>query len=188
MKIMSLKQFESRYRQALEKSDILMSDDKGVEFSKYPLDILKDSSLTPDEQDFLYQVGLPQDAAPYLKFENLYEKIPGLAESFDESFCLGFARRRRLIAADKVTGEIQCLTLGDEGVAILLVNSSMEKFAECLCLFQECIDKTKLQECYQAMCQADSALVEEDNFWKEETEGFIDNVLNALNALANKSK
>jgi len=185
---MNLELFEKRYTQARVKSDVLTSDGKGVEFSKYPLDILKDSALAQDEQDFLHRIGLPQAAAPYLNFENLYEKIPGLAEFFDESFCLGFASRKRLIAADKATGELQCLELGDKGVDILLVNSSLEKFVECLCLFEECIDKTKLHECYQAMCQADSALVEEDNFWQEETEGFMDNVLNALNALANKSR
>lgn len=186
---MNLKDFQKRYTEARTRSHYLMADDDGAEFHKFPLDILQDSSLIPEEQDFLYQVGLPQNAAPYLKFENLYEKIPGLADIFNEFFCLGFASRHRLLVADKINGEIQCLELGDEAIHILFVNSSLEKFAECLCLFEECIDKTNLQECYQAMHRADSMLnEEEDNFWKEETEGFIDNVLNSLNEAANKLK
>jgi hypothetical protein len=185
---MKLEEFEKRYREARRRSDDLMPGGGNVEFYRYPLDILQSSSLLPDEAEFLSRVGLPKQAAPYLIFGNLYEQLPALAESFDECFCLGFAGRQRLLVVDKNVGDVQCLELSGEGINLLPVNYSLAHFAECLCLFEEWVDKTTLHECYGAMQLADPFLKSEDeNFWKQETEDFLDNVLNALNeAIGNR--
>lgn len=178
---MKLENFKERYIDARQ-SDDLFSGSDDIEFCQYPLEILQDSSLSFEEINFLNKVGLPRQAAPYLKFENIYEKMPEIAETFDDLICLGFASRQRLIALDKAHGDIFCLEFAGEEISFLPINLSLERFAECICLFEEWTDKTNLPECYHAMSLADPLLDSaEENFWKQETEGFLDNVLAALN-------
>lgn len=183
---MNLEDFKKRYTEARVQSDDLTGGGESGEFFKYPAEILEQYAVRTTDKEFLQSVGLPQKAAPYLQFENLYERFPGLENYFNAAICLGTASRRRLIAIDGYNDKIECIESGDEGFNKLLVNSSLEAFAECLCLFEECIDKTQLHTAYQAMCRADDALDEEDNFWRQETEGFMDNVLNAINEAANR--
>jgi hypothetical protein len=183
---MNLEDFEKRYVQAREQSDDLTQGSASVEFCKYPSEIVRQYAVRTTDADFLQNVGLPRRAAPYLRFENLYETYPELNDYFYATICLGTASRDRFVAIDGYSDKIYCIEFGDDGFEKLLVNSSLEAFAECLCLFEECIDKTQLHTVYEAMRRADEALKEEDNFWRQETEGFIDNVLNAINEAANR--
>lgn len=183
---MNLEDFEKRYTEARAQSDDLTGGGAGVEFYKYPAEVVEQYAVRTTDKEFLQSVGLPRLAAPYLRFENLYEIFPGLEEYFYATVCLGTASRDRLIGIDGYSDKIYCIEFGDEGFEKLLVNSSLEVFAECLCIFEECIDKTQLHTAYEAMCRADDALEKEDNFWRQETEGFIDNVLNVINEAMNR--
>ena len=183
---MNLEDFKKRYTDARAADSVLMPASASVEFYKYPSEIVRQYAVRTTDADFLQNVGFPQYAAPYLRFENLYEAIPELDDYFYATICLGTASRERFVAIDGYNDNIYCIEFGDDGFEKLLVNSSLEAFAECLCIFEECVDKTQLHIAYEAMCRADEALAEEDNFWRQETEGFLDNVLNALNEMANR--
>ena len=183
---MNLEDFEKRYAEARRQSDDLTGGGESVEFCKYPSEIVRQYAVRTTDADFLQNVGLPRLAAPYLQFENLYETYPELDGYFYATILLGTASRERFVGIDGYSDKIYCIEFEDDGFDKLLVNSSLEKFAECLCIFEECVDKTQLQKAYEAMCRADGRLAEEDNFWKQETEGFIDNVLNAINEAAKR--
>ena len=165
-------------------------EERLTDFFTYPGELLERSSLPQKEMEFLGQVGLPREAAPGLNFTNLYEIQPRLENHpfFKDYFPLGMASEGRLVVIDKETGYLLFFDLSEEDLQPALVNSSLEKFAECLCLFQEYRDRNDLDSCMDAMRDVDPMLREYYGFWDEEVEGFFENVLKNLNeAAARKS-
>jgi hypothetical protein len=158
-------------------------------FITFAPELLERFSLSPADRDFLSQVGLPKAAAPALNFQNMYELQPEFETHplFEDSFLLGGDGRRRLLAIDLESAEIVCFEISEGDVQILFVNESLEKFAECLCLFQEHRDRNEMDVCFEAMCRVDAKLEEYGSFWAEETENFFDNVLERLNEAARKA-
>lgn len=156
------------------------------QFITYPPELLQRSLLSPEDVDFLSRMGLPQSAAPALNFRNLYERFPEFEShpNFRGHFLIGSASRNRLIAITKETGEVVCFD--PEERVISLVNSSLEKFAECLCLFQEYRDRNELEMCLEAMAALDPLLLEYESFWEDETLNFFDNVADLLNEAAGR--
>ncbi|MCA1592755.1 MAG: SUKH-4 family immunity protein [Acidobacteria bacterium] len=159
------------------------------EFITFPSEMIEKSMLSQKDQNFLSGVGLPKSAAPALNFLNLYELQPDFESRsfFKNYFLIGTGGGERLLAIEKESGAVVCFDLSSEKVSSILVNDSLEKFAECLCLFQEYRDRNELDICFEAMCGVDSMLTEYENFWEAETENFFDNVLESLNEAARKS-
>lgn len=194
---MTSREFKSRYLKVLKESFKEAPDEvrPGLEerfsrFVTFPAALLERSSLSQEAQEFLTQVGLPKAAAPALNFQDLYELHPELESHpfLKDFFLLGTADRQRLLAIDKESDEVLCLDLSEEVVEPLFVNSSLDAFAECLCLFQEHRESNELDTCLQAMHQVDSMLSEYYSFWEEETQNFFDNVLDRLNEAAGKAR
>jgi hypothetical protein len=160
------------------------------EFITFPPEMLERFSLSPENRDFLSRVGLPKAAAPALNFRNMYELQPKFEAHpfFGDFFVLGGGSGQSLLAIDKESEEVVCLDLASEEVDIAFVNESLEKFAECLCLFQEHRDRNEIDLCFEAMCRVDPKLAEYGSFWEEETRNFFDNVLENLNKAARKAK
>jgi hypothetical protein len=193
---MTPQEFKERYLEGLRESFVGAPDEvraeleqKFSDFLTFPPEMLEKSSLSQSDQEFLSQVGLPRAAAPALNFQNMYELQTGFESHFffKDFFVLGSASGQRLLAIDKESKEVVCFDLADEDVQIYFVNESLEKFAECLCLFQEHRDRNELDVCFEAMCAVDSKLAEYGSFWAEETENFFDNVLESLNEAARKA-
>jgi hypothetical protein len=192
---MTPQEFKRRYLLALDESSKLnpysiKQIEQFREFTTFPLELMEDLQLSLPERTFLHEAGLPRVCAPYLNFYNLYEAEPDLKENrlSEDFFLIGSASRKRLIGIVKDSGEVVCLELLEQYIEILLMNSSLEKLAECLCIFAQYTDKTRLDEAYADMCRIDSQLEEEENFWQQETSGFLDNVLNALNQAARENQ
>lgn len=160
------------------------------DFITFPLEILEKSSLTQADRKFLSETGLPSSAAPALNFRNLYELQPEFESHnfFKDFFLLGSGRGQSLLAIDKESAEIVFIELAEDDVQIELVNDSLEKFAECLCLFQEHRDRNEMDSCFEAMCRIDSKLAEYGSFWEDETKNFFTNVLDRLNEAARKAR
>jgi hypothetical protein len=156
------------------------------QFTTYPLELLQRSSLSPEDVDFLSRTGLPQSAAPALNFRNLYEPFPEFETNlhFKDHFVIGSASRNRLLAISKESGEVLCFDPVER--VIILVNDSLEKFAECLCLFQEYRDRNEIDVCLEAMAEVDLLLMEYESFWEDETRNFFNNVADLLNEAARR--
>lgn len=194
---MTPSEFKSRYLRGLKESFREAPDEVRAEleerlsqFVTFPSAVLKRSSLSQKAQKFLTQVGLPKAAAPALNFQDLYELHPDLESHvfLKDFFLIGTADRQRLLAIDKESDEIVCLDLAEEVVEPLFVNSSLDAFAECLCLFQEHRERNELDTCLQIMRQVDSRLSEYYSFWEEETQNFFDNVVERMNEAARKAR
>lgn len=193
---MTPNEFKSRYlevlRESFKEAPVDMREGLEQKFSQFftfSADLLKKSSLPAPTQNFLRDIGLPATAAPALNFFNLYEVQPDFETHplFKDYFLLGTAGGRRLLGIDQKRGEINCFEMTEDGVEFLFVNSSLEAFAECLCLFQEHRERNELDVCLQAMRRIDSGLSENYSFWEEETQDFFDNVLEKINEAARKS-
>jgi hypothetical protein len=156
------------------------------QFTIYPPELLHRSSLSEKDMMFLGLTGLPQSAAPSLNFKNIYESIPDLETHpfFKDYFVIGNAGQTRLLAIDKEAGDVACVDLAEKET--LFVNNSLEQFAECICLFQEYRDRNDLNAGFQKMAEIDPQLTEYYSFWQDETENFIDNVVDLLNEAARK--
>ena len=193
---MTPQEFKTRYLEGIKESFKAASDEVRAEleqrfneFITFPPEMLERFSLSPADRDFLSQVGLPKEAAPALNFRNMYELQPEFETHplFEDSFVLGGSGGQRLLAIDLESAEIVCYEISEGGLQTLFVNESLEKFAECLCLFQEYRDKNEMDACFDAMCRIDPKLVKYGSFWAEETQGFFDNVLESLNEAARKA-
>lgn len=160
-----------------------------TQFITFPLEMLERFSLSQKDRDFLSRVGLPKAAAPALNFQNLYDVQPDFETHpfFKDFFALGSASHQRLLAIDLESAEVVCFDLAADDDGIAFVNESLEKFAECLCLFQEHRDRNELDVCFAAMCRVDSKLAQYGSFWEEEMQNFFDNVLERLNEAARKA-
>lgn len=194
---MTPEEFKKRYMEGLRESFQDAPDEiranleqKFSDFITFPLAILEKSSLSPTDREFLNRTGLPRSAAPALNFRNLHELQPEFESHlfFKDFFLLGSGRGQSLLAIDKESSEIVYFDLAEEDVQVEFVNESLEKFAECLCLFQEHRDRNEMEVCFAAMCEVDSKLAEYGSFWEEETENFFGNVLERLNEAARKAR
>lgn len=195
--VMTPQEFKSRYLSGLKESFKEAPDEMRAEleerfsrFITFPLAVVERTSLSQQAQNFLTQVGLPKATAPALNFHDLYELHPDLEfhSFFKDYFLVGTASRQRLLAIDKESEEIVCLDLSEEVVDPLFVNSSLDAFAECLCLFQEHRERNELDICLEAMRRVDSGLSEYYSFWEDETQNFFDNVAERLNEAARKAR
>lgn len=193
---MTPQEFKKRYLEGIKESFSAAPDEvraeleqRFSEFITFPPEMLERFSLSANDQEFLSQVGLPKSAAPALNFQNMYELKSEFEDHFffKDFFLLGSGSNHRLLAIDKDSAEIVCFELAEEGVQTLFVNDSLEKFAECLCLFQEYRERNELEACFEAMCRVDPKLAEYGSFWEEETRNFFDNVLERLNEAARKA-
>jgi hypothetical protein len=193
---MTPQEFKKRYLEGIKESFNDAPDDvrtkleqRFSEFITFPPQMLERFSLSSYDQEFLSQVGLPKSAAPALNFQNMYELKPDFEDHFffRDFFLLGSGSDHRLLAIDRESEEIVYFELTAEDIQISFVNNSLEKFAECLCLFQEYREKNELEVCFEAMCRVDPKLAEYGSFWEEETHNFFDNVLERLNEAARKA-
>ncbi len=133
------------------------------EFYQFPEATLEGHGLRQEDRDTLLWVGLPKQAAPFLSFAD-YPALDDLPPGFYP------------IGSDGC-GSNLCIELGSSNVVLLdhdfgmkkiFVNSSLAKFLECLCLFQEHLTKEVTLGCFEAMCQTDGELNCQGLWWQNE--------------------
>jgi SUKH-4 immunity protein len=194
---MTPQEFKDRYLAGIKRGFAQAPQDirAGLEeklsaFTRFPLEMLDRFKLSASDRRFLSEVGLPQAAAPALNFRNLYDLQPDFETHpfFKDFFVLGSASRHRLVAIDLESNEVVCFDLAEEDAAIEFVNSSLEKLAGCLCLFQEHRDRNEMDTCFEAMAEVDPGLAQYGSFWEEETHNFFDNILERLNEAARRNR
>jgi hypothetical protein len=121
--------------------------------------------LKPSDQEMLIEVGLPQDASPFLSFRRSSVQTDYLFPG--GGFYLGADGSGNAICVEIGTGHV-VLFDHDDGMRPILVNSSLSAFAECLCVYQEHLRSSQMHTCYEAMLRVDPALASHGGFWKEE--------------------
>jgi hypothetical protein len=157
---MTADEFKTRYLAALPGNLLELGVGK---FVQVPEEDFADVPLSTEDKQRLIEVGLPKSAAPYLSFGPETWGFDGLPPGY---FVIGANGSGDPICINEESGEIVCFN-HDEDMSRQLANSSLERFQECLCLFQEYRSAGALSECFAAMRAVDPSL-EESGFWSQE--------------------
>jgi hypothetical protein len=110
------------------------------EFVSFDRLILEEYSLNASEIDFLVQGGLPQSASPFLSFAAYPRRR--LAEMYDQCdllrtlFPLGHNGSGDPLGIELSSHAVVYLN-HDDGMRRVFINSSVPRFAESLCMYQE---------------------------------------------------
>ncbi|BDS07339.1 hypothetical protein NT6N_23790 [Oceaniferula spumae] len=108
-------------------------------FHPFHVDEVKVLPISEVDKEFLL-VGLPEDATPYLSFfpslRRFVDIDPYLGDDFSAFIALGHNGSGDYICLDTRDGKI-IYHNHDNGMQEVFINSSIEKFAETLCLFAE---------------------------------------------------
>ena len=169
---MGPKEFKVRYKRSLP---------KGVssKFVKYKKNYIDKLSLSPVDRAMLLRVGLPESAAPFIHFEALDDNeltaIDHLVPNKNRYYIIGSNGSGDAIAIDSVNGHVVYFN-HDSGLEMVLMNSSIETLAECICLYMENWKTTNPDELLTKLLNADPMLKESNGFWITEIEILKDEI------------
>ena len=139
------------------------------EFKVFPDDGNAAQLLTEQDRRFLREIGMPRSAAPFLSFrhhpETDYDYLP------DGYYPIGSDGAGNAICVDSGSGNVILLD-HDFKMQRIFLNSTLLKFAECLCLYTEHLTIEKMEKCFDAMRAADAELVAQGDWWQTEIRNF----------------
>jgi hypothetical protein len=160
--------FRSRFVAALPEvpADLDLHLDEFVEFERADL-----SRLASEDADLLKRQGMPRAAAPNLSFEAYSpEEMDELLQSsgLPDSFIpIGHNGSGDIVAIDTKSREIIYINHDADDVRVF-INSSLQQFAESLCIYREHLTRQELQECLGAIRRVDAAAVAAGAMWHDE--------------------
>lgn len=159
---MELSNFKERYIAALP--SVPEDLDLGLdEFHLYNSVDLHESKVSEKDKSFLMKVGLPRQAAPFLSFSN--HEVYGFSP--EEYFPIGADGVGNNILIEIDSGAIVLLD-HDWDMKRFFINTSLEDFVHCLLIYTEYLESDNLVQCFKKMCDIDSNLPSEGEWWKSE--------------------
>jgi hypothetical protein len=155
---MTAAEFQARYLASLPQNLL----DFGLgRFIPVPPEEFAESGVAAADVERLTTVGMPKAAAPYLAFGPETWAFEGpLPPSF---FVIGTTAAGEPLCIDEETGEVVCYDPGAN--AHEFVNSSLELFQHCICLFLEHRPHSTWQACFDAMRTLDAGMRSDPGFW-----------------------
>ncbi len=159
---MERNQFKDQYIKALPK--IPEGLDLGLDkFNLYDISKYKSIKLNKSDSEFLSNVGMPNQAAPFLSFNPVcdWDFQP------DNYFALGADGNGSPICIEYETGFIVLLD-HDWDMKKVFINSSLIQFAESLCMYRSMLTNEKLNNCFESMCKIDGKLKEDGQWWLDQ--------------------
>jgi hypothetical protein len=160
--------FRSRFVAAFPEvpADLDLHLDEFVDFERADV-----SRLASEDADLLKRQGMPHAAAPYLSFEAYSpEEMDELLQSSglpDSFFPIGQNGSGDIVAIDTKSREVIYINHDAKDVRVF-INSSLQQFAESLCIYQEHLTRQDLQECLAAIRRVDAAAVAAGAMWHDE--------------------
>lgn len=158
--------------------------DKGNAVIKFDYEDVKAATSSTKYAKYLSEYGLPEDAAPYLNFDNSAYKDEEfmLADDFDDPdgyFVIGFTATGNGICIEAESDKV--VWVDSDNGEVYLMNSSLEQLYECMLVYAEFVEKTgedyteeainsledKLREIDEEALEADK-YEEAMPFWAEE--------------------
>jgi hypothetical protein len=129
------------------------------------------ASLAEEDAEFLTTQGLPCDAAPFLSFYAYSEdevaqrlEVFSLAENI---LPLGHNGSGDILALDKNTREVVNFNHDADNLRIF-INSTLPKFAESLCVYQEHQNSKSMHQCLADIAAVDSMAAQNGCMWHSE--------------------
>jgi hypothetical protein len=159
---MKLSEFKKRYIGALPEvpNDL---DLKLDQFHLYDASLPGSTLLKRSDLEHLVSVGMPSQASPFLSFAS----YPDWEYEADHYFPIGADGSGSNLCIDLSNGEVVLLD-HDWGMRRVFINSSLEAFVECLCIYQECLRDENICNCMGLMGNADSKLLNNSDWWANE--------------------
>ena len=133
------------------------------EFHIYDLKNQFSPLLNSQDREHLVSVGFPVRASPFLSFSD----SPDWDYKADLYFPIGADGSGNTVCIDLSNREVVLLD-HDWGMKRVFINSSLDKFAECLCIYQEALSNKNLDACLNKMINEDSRLSAEGEWWVNE--------------------
>lgn len=139
---MKASEFQTRLRAALPEIPPDLDFDPG-EFVVFDEDVLASSELRPEDRDFLLEAGMPCSSAPFLDFHAhalSRSEVEKLRMVLPEGsyFPIGFNNYGDIIVIDCPFREVVYFNHDFDNLRVF-INSSLETFAESLCVYRECL-------------------------------------------------
>ncbi|SFB99344.1 SUKH-4 immunity protein [Bacillus sp. OV322] len=162
----------------------------------YDEKIIKSFTLSQETKDFLIEAGFPESAPPFLTFESavngggekLIKRNNKLSKMYDKFIYFGFTGSGYPICIDESNSELVYIDYDNEN-KVVLINSTITKFAEALLVYVDFIKKVKavngrrayleknatkdlLEWISGALQKIDAISLTEGAFWEEELSSF----------------
>lgn len=147
------------------------------EFVQFPATAVNELKIRKADKAILNVSGLPKQAAPFLSFgfpdePDMLKPVSrecGLPDDqFGQYKMIGQNGYGDLICIDDSNGGAVVYLNHDRNNEVVFMNSSVSKFAECLCLFSEFRRSRDAGVCRRGIQNADPKAMEESNFWPRE--------------------
>ncbi|MEK7951059.1 SUKH-4 family immunity protein [Luteolibacter soli] len=173
---MTPREFKTRFQKAQEPAPEGVDLDLG-RFRDFPRERIEELKIDEASKALLREVGLPEEAAPFLSFgdgpDKVLKKLSSASSFLDREF-----DRYRLLGSNG-SGDFVCIDESDGSVIYLnhdsnmkrvFINSSVLQFAESLCLMAEAIQSDFAFDFGLALARIDPAALNLDAMWPVEYE------------------
>jgi hypothetical protein len=150
-------------------------DLKLAKFRAFPDERITELIIDESSKNILREVGFPEDAAPFLSFneepEKVLKKLPSifsyLGPEFDRYRLLGCNGSGDFLCIDETDGSIVYLN-HDSNMKRVFINSSLSQFAECLCLMAETLQSGYTNDFLDELSRIDLKAISDDAMWPSE--------------------
>jgi len=167
--------FKKRFLDALPEipPGIDLGLDEFVTYDKSTISILERA-----DSEFLNEVGMPASASPFLSFysytsaeiSELY-KSSALQNSY---FPFGANGSGDILAIDLKSNEIVYFN-HDNNNERVFINSSLNQFTESLCVFQQSLTNSSVNQCAELISKIDSSAIVANTMWYAEIQSELEN-------------
>lgn len=159
---MKIKEFKFRYISSLPKNIDIQS--LGLDqFYLYQRSTLKDAKLKIEDINQLENIGMPAQASPFLHFNDYSE----WEYDDDQYFPIGADGSGNNICINHESGNIVLLD-HDWSMKRIFINSTLNNFSECLCIYQEALSSQNMNTCLEKMTIVDANLHHDSEWWSNQ--------------------
>jgi hypothetical protein len=167
---MSPQEFKQRFNDAYGDLPEGVELDLGM-FRDFDLSSIEDLRIPEDARRFLAEVGFPEESAPFLSFTYNFERLsdlqPSLGDEFNSFRVFGSNGSGDYISLNERDGSI-CYHNHDDNMRKVFINSSLQQFAEALCLMTEAVESDYSTNFIALLASIDKDASREDAFWTTE--------------------
>lgn len=167
---MNPEEFRSRFIAKVRSifADMPNLADRQAEFLSFDSASLIEFGIHPDDVSFLVAAGLPKQAAPFLNFTAYSrEELRDLYDLYDmpsNLFPLGCTGSGDPLGIELSSRAIIYLNHDDQNRRVF-INSTLERFSESLCLYQEARSEGTLDSFLDRLSVFDAACAQNDSMW-----------------------
>jgi len=162
-------EFKSRFISSLPPipEDIDLALDEFVSFPAHCVEALK---ISDNDRRLLRDCGLPADASPFLSFGLSAERVLMPLKDFPESVAIGHNGCGDMICIDQSADGAIVYYNHDNKMKRIFMNSSLQQFAESLCLFAEFMQTKDGESFARRLRASDPHAVATGAFWLNEVQ------------------